>query len=136
MTSEIDLTQVMHGPIPYLAMSGRGNAAMDFYALAFGGMDLGRLPLPDRPEALMHGQIAINGGCLMLTDHMGDAQPGFSFGHLQLVMEDGRAAWDRAVAAGCTVVMPYERQPWGDDWGLLEDPFGVKWGILQPGTEG
>jgi PhnB protein len=29
--------------------------------------------------------------------------------------------------------MPYERQFWGDDWGLLRDPFGVRWAILQPG---
>ncbi|QYU67721.1 hypothetical protein J4558_22960 [Leptolyngbya sp. 15MV] len=41
----------------------------------------------------------------------------------------------RAVAAGCTVVVPYERKFWGDDWGLLVDPFGIKWGILQPGPD-
>ena len=29
--------------------------------------------------------------------------------------------------------MPYERQFWGDDWGLLQDPFGIRWAILQPG---
>ena len=57
------------------------------------------------------------------------------FGHLQLVVADGQAWWDRAVAAGCKVIAPYERQFWGDDWGLLEDPFGLKWAILQPGAQ-
>ena len=44
--------------------------------------------------------------------------------------------WDRAVGAGCTVEAPYERQFWGDDWGLLRDPFGLLWGVMQPGPEG
>ena len=57
------------------------------------------------------------------------------FGHLQLVVADGRAWWDRAVAAGCRVLAPYERQFWGDDWGLLEDPFGIKWAVLQPAAQ-
>ena len=135
MSDEPALSDVMRGPIPYLVMSGQGNAAMDFYIAAFEGVDLGRMPLPDRPEALMHGQVSINGGCLMLTDHMGPDAPSFNFGHLQLVVADGKAAWARAVAAGCKVVMPYARQPWGDDWGLLEDPFGVKWAILETGRE-
>ena len=74
----------------------------------------------------------------MMTDDSGcgdgsdqAAQRG-DFGHLQLVVADGRAWWDRAVTAGCRVLAPYERQFWGDDWGLLEDPFGLKWAVLQP----
>jgi PhnB protein len=77
----------------------------------------------------------------MMTDHMdpgGPARtgPALPHGHLQLVVADGQTWWDRAVAAGCTVAMPYERQPWGDDWGLLRDPFGIHWAILQPGPQG
>jgi PhnB protein len=48
---------------------------------------------------------------------------------------DGRALWDRAVAAGCRVIAPDDRQFWGDDWGLLEDPFGIKWAVLQPAAQ-
>lgn len=135
MAAAVNFDTVMQGPIPYLAMGGRANAAMNFYIRAFAGVDIGRMPLPDRPDALMHGQVAINGGCLMLTDHMGpEGATSFRFGHLQLVFADGRTAWDRALAAGCTMILPYERQPWGDDWGLIEDPFGVKWGIMEGGT--
>ena len=94
------------------------------------------MPRPDGQSGLMHAQMSINGGMLMLTDHMGDGlAPSTHFGHLQLVVADGRSWWDRAVAAGCRVVAPYERQFWDDDWGLLEDPFGVKWAILQAGRQ-
>lgn len=128
---------VMHGPIPYLAYGGRAAEALAFYARAFGATDLGRMPDPADPARLMHGQVAINGGAFMATDHMGDdgGSGPLLRGHLQLVVADGRTWWDRAVAAGCTVEMPFERQFWGDDWGLLRDPFGIAWAILQPAPE-
>lgn len=126
----------MQGVIPYLAMNGRASEACDFYARAFAAEDKGRMPMPEGQAGLMHAQVLINGGMLMLTDHMGDGTtPAASFGHLQLVVADGHAWWDRAVAAGCSELMPYERQPWGDDWGLLEDPFGIKWGVLETGLQ-
>lgn len=129
-------TNPMQGVIPYLAMAGRTDEACDFYARAFGASDIDRLPMPEDAPGLMHAQIVINGGCLMMTDHGGDGTaPSTSFGHLQLVVGDGRTWWDRAVAAGCTVLAPYQRQFWGDDWGLLQDPFGFKWGLLQTGQQ-
>ena len=122
----------MQGVIPYLAMRGRASEACDFYARAFGAEDMGRMPMPEGQSGLMHAQIIINDGTLMMTDHTGDSTtPSVNFGHLQLVVADGRVWWDRAIGAGCTVIAPYERQFWGDEWGLLEDPFGIKWGVMQ-----
>lgn len=141
-TAQTPDSSVMKGVIPYLSMGGRAADACDFYQRAFGATDLGRMPMPEGEPGLMHAQIEINGGALMMTDH-GMPQAGveqapisYSFGHLQLVVADGRAWWDRAVAAGCQVLAPYERQFWGDDWGLLADPFGLKWAIMQTGIEG
>ncbi|MEF2551609.1 glyoxalase/bleomycin resistance/extradiol dioxygenase family protein [Aurantimonas sp. A2-1-M11] len=126
----------MQGVIPYLAMAGRAGEACEFYAQAFGATEMGRMPVPDDETRLMHAQVKINDGCLMMTDHGGEAAtPSTSFGHLQLVVGDGRAWWDRALAAGCQVLAPYERQFWGDDWGLLQDPFGLRWAILQTGSQ-
>ena len=127
---------VMSGVIPYLGLSGRAGEALAFYERAFGATGTQTMPDPSDPARLMHGQTIVNGGALMLTDHgMADAPAGgpMQGGHLQLVVGDGRTWWDRAVAAGCTIEMPYERQFWGDDWGLLRDPFGIRWAILQPG---
>jgi PhnB protein len=129
---------VMRGVIPYLSLAGRAGEAADFYMRAFGAEDIGRMPDTDRPGQYMHVQVAINGGALMMTDQRQagtEADPPLARGHLQLVVEDGRLWWDRALAAGCTIVMPYERQFWGDDWGLLADPFGIHWAILQPGPD-
>lgn len=127
--------RVMQGVIPYLALDGRCGEAAEFYGRAFGAQDIGRMEMEGQPGRYMHLQVQINGGALMLTDHsdMGSAQGGGAMrGHLQLVVPDGQAWWDRAVAAGCTVVAPYARQFWGDEWGLLRDPFGLLWAVLTP----
>lgn len=128
---------VMKGVIPYLAMGGKAGEAADFYVRAFGAKDLGRMPLEDG-SGLMHAQVEINGGALMMTDYsMSSATdaPPMASGHLQLVVGDGKMWFDRAVAAGCTALEPFRRQFWGDDWGLLQDPFGIKWAVLTPGPE-
>ena len=104
--------------------------------MAFAGKDVGRVETPGQAGRYMHLQVEINGGALMLTDHVGDGSPGGpprARGHLQLVVDDGRDWYDRAVAAGCASVLPYERQPWGDDWGMVRDPFGILWAVLTPG---
>ena len=127
--------RIMQGVIPYLSLPGQAGAAADFYALAFAAKDIGRMDFPGQPGRYMHVQVDINGGALMLTDHSQDPEATGSpmpRGHLQLVVPDGRAWFDRAVAAGCEVVMPYERQPWGDDWGMVRDPFGLLWAMLTP----
>lgn len=128
--------RIMQGVIPYFAMPGKAGAAADFYGRAFGAKDIGRMPYEDK-TGYMHVQIEINGGALMLTDEAGmssvDATGNpMPQGHLQLVVPDGQVWWDRAIAAGCTVVRPFERQFWGDTWGLLSDPFGMKWAVLTP----
>ncbi len=129
--------RVMQGVIPYLALPGQAGQAADFYIRAFAATDIGRMPFDDRPGRFMHIQLQINGGALMLTDNdeMSSAQGGtdpIPRGHLQLIVPDGQVWWDRAVAAGCKILAPYERQFWGDTWGLLADPFGLKWAVLTP----
>jgi len=129
--------RIMQGVIPYLALPGQAGAAADFYMKAFGAKDIGRMPFEGKPGQFMHVQVEINGGALMLTDNdmMSSAVDGtdpIPRGHLQLVVPDGQMWWDRAVAAGCTVLAPFEPQFWGDTWGLLSDPFGLKWAVLTP----
>jgi PhnB protein len=135
MTANRPDAAVMRGVIPYVGYAGRAGEALDFYVRAFGATELGRMPDAEAPDRLMHGQVEINGGAFMATDMGCESAETSGVGtmHMQLVVDDGRRWWDRAVAAGCAVVEPYQRQFWGDDWGLLVDPFGIRWAVLQPG---
>lgn len=128
--------RIMQGVIPYLSLAGKAGEAADFYIRAFGAKDIGRMPFPDRPGQFMHLQVEINGGALMLTDDTRSTDapyaPPLTRGHLQLVVPNGADWMARAIEAGCEVVIPYGRQPWGDDWGMVRDPFGLLWAVLTP----
>ena len=50
-------------------------------------------------------------------------------GGLHLYVEDVDAAFDRAVAAGATVLAPCWDAFWGDRMCRLADPFGQEWTI-------
>jgi PhnB protein len=124
-----------NGIVPYFAMRGQAVAACEFYVRAFEGDVVATVPQPDGSLGLMHAEVLINGGTVCMTDHMeGASAVSMDFGHLQLEVDDGRKWWERAIAEGCSVIAPYERQFWGDDWGLLQDPFGIRWAVLQSGS--
>ncbi len=129
---------VMKGVIPYLYLGGNTGKAIAFYKTAFGATEMGVMPWVDEKtgqKGVMHGQVAINGGALMLSDfhpHLKSftPPPGVT---MQLVVDDGAAWFKRATDAGCTVVMPFEKAFWSDWYGVLTDPFGIQWAVLTPG---
>lgn len=122
----------MHTVTPHLVCRGAA-AAIEFYEAAFGAVELGRVPAPD--GKLMHALIRIGDSPLMLVDEfpeMGNTSPMSLSGSpvsLHVYVEDVDAAFERAVAAGATVVMPVADMFWGDRYGALRDPFGHQWSI-------
>ena len=118
------------GVIPHMTMSD-ANAAAEFYEKAFGAEVLDRRLAGAGPR-LMHCQLRINDGSLMINDgfpeHGHPAVPlqGFT---LLLAVDDLDSWWDRAVAAGAEIVMPLQVMFWGDRYGQLKDPFGVTWAL-------
>ena len=83
---------------------------------------------------IIHGHVEINGAPLFLSDFYPEhgfpvvTPQGYNL-HLQVT--DAQMWFDRAVAAGCTVVMPLKVEFWGDTYGQLRDPYGVTWAIGQ-----
>ena len=113
-------------------------SAIGFYAKAFGASEMMRLP--DAQGKLMHAAIALNGSTVMLMDEYLDhgARSPTTLGGtgvvLHLMVPDVDAAFDKAVAAGATVVMPVADMFWGDRYGQVEDPFGHRWSLATPVT--
>ena len=122
----------MHSLTPHLICRDAA-AAMDFYARAFGAVELGRLPGPD--GRLMHGSMRIGDSHLMLVDEMpewgalGPQSLGGSPVTVHLYVEDVDAAFQRAVDAGATARMAPADMFWGDRYGQLIDPFGHRWSV-------
>ncbi|VVT23236.1 VOC family protein [Rhizobium sp. EC-SD404] len=132
-TNPQEWTASIPGVIPYLA-SKDASAAIDFYKKAFAATEDSRM-LMDDGKRIMHCQLTINDGKFML----GDAMPEYGYPWVEpqgttltLAVMNAREWWDRATAAGCTVVMPFEVAFWGDLYGQLKDPFGHMWAIVGP----
>ena len=127
------VTKPMPGVIPYIQVVG-AIEAVKFYERAFGAVELRRTATDDG-RRLMNCQIEINGGPMMLMDAMPEHGYPFQPTHsltLQLIVDDGQAWFDRAVAAGCKVLTPFQTMFWGDKWGAVIDPFEIHWGIDEP----
>ncbi|GAB5374952.1 MAG: hypothetical protein AcusKO_14140 [Acuticoccus sp.] len=129
--------RLMQGVIPYIAVAGADDA-IAFYRRAFGAELKGDIHR-DQTGRVLNATLEINGGALMVLDHMAElGEPPARGSHaltLQIVSHDGAAFWQRAVEAGCTVEMPFEQQFWGDRYGRINDPFGLVWAVNEPSTE-
>lgn len=111
-------------------------AALAFYKTAFAATEAMPPMMADDGKRFMHCSFVVNGSLVYMSDsfpELGNAwvQPaGFNL-HLQV--DDANAWWDRATGAGCTVLMPLEKQFWGDTYGQLKDPYGITWAIGSSG---
>ncbi len=108
--------------------------ALGFYEKAFGAETISRMPGPDG-ESTMHAEMRIGNSIVMLTDEnptwnlKSPVSLGGSAASLHLYVEDVDAAFDKAVAAGCTAEMPLSDMFWGDRYGKVKDPYGHVWGM-------
>ncbi|TWT42060.1 Glyoxalase-like domain protein [Phycisphaerae bacterium RAS1] len=108
------------------------DAAIALYKKAFGAEEIMVLRSPN--GGVMHAEIKIGDSTIMLggewPDHgMKAPLPGHCSGGLHIYVADADKAFQRAVDAGCTVVMPPADMFWGDRYAKVKDPSGHQWGI-------
>jgi PhnB protein len=117
-------------------------AAIDFYVKAFDAVEVVRLPRPD--GKLVHASVRINGFLVMLNDDFPEMSGGKSMTPpalggtpvtIHLTVTDVDNAFQRALDAGATEIVPLEEQFWGDRYGMVADPFGHHWSLGQPVKE-
>jgi len=121
-----------HTVSPYLAIRDAAKA-VEFYKKAFGAQERSLMPRPD--GKLQHAEVQIGDSIIMLSEEfpdMGAPSPqtlnGTTVG-IFLYVKDVDAAFQQAVDAGATVLVPPEDMFWGDRFGTLVDPFGHQWHI-------
>lgn len=133
-----DGPMVAMGVVAYLTIRG-AQKAIDFYTTVFGAtVDM---QMPSEDGRILHASLSINGGHLMLSDDImvsdGGAQSPQALGGtsvtLHLNLNNGQETWDKAIAEGADVVMPLEKQFWGEVYGQIKDPFGHIWSITDLG---
>ena len=126
-----------HTTIAPMLSVRKGKSAVDFYKAAFGAGELFRIE-SDTGEVVC--QLSVGGGEFWVADespaHGNFSPESLNGGTVRMVMtvDDPDAAFDRAVAAGATVVWPVSDQ-YGWRLGRIVDPFGHHWEIGKPLSE-
>jgi PhnB protein len=110
-------------------------AAIDFYARAFGAVEITRTT---SAEGTVVAELAIGDARIRVGDEALDAgnpSPdtlGGTAVRLNLLVPDPDDIARRALAAGATEVHPVADQPYGLRQGRIVDPFGHHWLIGRP----
>ena len=111
-----------------------GAKAVDFYKSAFGAGEIFRL---DAPDGSVVARLSVEGAEFWVADespeHKNFSPETLGGGSVRMVMvvDNPDASFDRAIAAGATVVRPVAND-YGWRLGRLVDPFGHHWEIGKP----
>ena len=114
-----------------------GAKAVDFYKSAFGAIELFRL---DAEDGAVVAQLSVNGAEFWVADespeHHNFSPDTLKGGTVRMVftVEDPDAAFNRAVAAGASIVRNMT-DDYGWRIGRVVDPFGHHWEIGKPLTQ-
>jgi PhnB protein len=130
---------------PYISFRDNARQALEFYRDVFGGNlnvnTFGQYGDSNAPGAdnVMHGQLETDKGFTLMA---ADTPPGMDLnegaGNMTISLsgddeQELRGYWDK-LSDGGTVTMPFEKQMWGDLFGMCTDKFGVPWmvDVVQP----
>ena len=122
---------------PYISFSDNARQALEFYKGVFGGTltlnTFGEYGAADTPEAdkIMHGLLETDGGFTLMG---ADTPPGMEYNPgtnitVSLSGDDAdelRSYWEK-LSGGGKVLVPLEKQMWGDEFGQCVDQFGIGW---------
>jgi len=111
---------------PWLAVSN-AQEAVDFYRSAFGAVDVYSL---DDHRRVVVAQLSVGGAAFWVQEDADASPVAPSVGSVRMILsvEDPDAVFDRAVAAGATVVAQvHEEHGWRT--GRIIDPFGHDWEV-------
>ncbi len=112
----------------------RGAAAVEFYKAAFGAREIFRI---DAPDGAVVCRMAVDAAEFWVADespeHKNFSPETLGGGTVRMVMivDNPDASFDKAVAAGATVVTPMANN-YGWRLGRVADPYGHHWEIGKP----
>jgi len=122
----------LHAVRPYLVVSD-GVAAIDWYARAFGAVELERHLMPD--GRIAHAKLRIGESIVEMGEHPSargrEANPLPAVG-LHLYVPDVDETYALATTEGATGEPPADRANQGARTATIYDPFGLTWWLATP----
>jgi PhnB protein len=131
---------------PYLSFRDNARAAMEFYHSVFGGelttstfAEFNASDDPAEQDKIMHSMLEADNGLVLMgsdTPNSMEYSPGNNIA-VSLSGDDDatlRGYWEKLSADG-TVMMPLNKAPWGDSFGMCVDKFGIPWLVNIAGAD-
>ena len=125
---------------PYVnVLDGKAREALEFYQSVLGGelsiMTFGDMgtegPLANQ---VMHGQLETQAGIVLMGADAPPEMVQVTFGdNVSVSLSGGQEdadelrGWFAQLSEGGDVRQPLEAAPWGDEFGMLVDRFGISW---------
>ncbi len=125
---------------PYLSFRDNAREAMQFYQSVFGGkLDMNTFSEyhasedPSEGNKIMHAQLETPNGLTLMGADTPNSMPYEEGSRISVTLsgEDEaelRGYYDKLCQGG-NVIMPLEKAPWGDFFGMLTDRFGILWQV-------
>jgi PhnB protein len=129
---------------PYINFSDNARQAMEFYKGVFGGElalnTFGELggAAPGDENKIMHAMLETPSGFTLMGSDAPAGMPHDAGSNISISLSGDDAenlrGYFEKLSSGGSVTMPLEKQVWGDEFGMLVDPYGVAWmvNISQP----
>lgn len=129
-------------------LDGRARDAMEFYQSVLGGelslMTFGQMGMEGPvAEQVMHGQLETPAGFTLMGADAPPEMVQVSMGDNMSISISGDAAdaealrgWFTGLPAGGEVRQPLTKAPWGDEFGMFVDKFGINWMVNIAGQLG
>lgn len=125
---------------PYVNVpDGQARAALEFYQSVLGGelslMTFGQMGMEGAlADQVMHGQLETPAGFTLMGADAPPEMVQVRYGDNVSVSISGDAGdgealrgWFEGLSAGGEVRQPLVQAPWGDEFGMLVDRFGINW---------
>ncbi len=129
---------------PYLSFAGQAEEAIEFYKAALGAEVLsvmrhgdvpGMRPSPEFAPKIIHSELKLGGGILMLCDvppQLQSAPGGLVSISLRFENLAELTKSYEALSAGGSITCPLMDAFWGEKFGAVTDRFGVSWLLVSP----
>jgi PhnB protein len=123
---------------PYISFRDNAREAMEFYQSVFGGnlalstfKEYHASQDPAEDNKIMHAMLETDTGLTLMAADTPNSMPYQPGNNISISLsgenEAELTAYYQKLSAGGAVVMPLEKAPWGDTFGMCKDRFGVDW---------
>lgn len=131
---------------PYLNFRDNTREAMEFYQTIFGGelvlntFEESQIEMEaSEKNKIMHSMLISENGLMFMasdTPNSMELNVGNNI-HMSLSGDNEdelKGYWEKLLDGG-TQIMPLEKAPWGDTFGMLVDKFGINWMVNITGKQ-